>query len=177
MLPWGTVCQGPLPIGSASITHILQKLFIIFGMVACFNVLMQYFYQVAQGNNEKVPSFVTWLEGTLNWIQLQCLRGMTDLQVQHHLKDCLFHGIHKAIHDSVWYLYSTPGTSYSQLMVAARKAVSENEETQERVRARAMMTTDLGEGMAKLGWQIAKLMAELTQTGQGSTHSSAPASP
>ena len=61
-------------------------------------------------------------------------------------------------------------------MVATRKAKSENEETQERVRARAVVTTDPGEGTAKLGQQIAKLMAALTQIGQGSSHSSAPAS-
>ena len=41
----------------------------------------------------------------------------------------------------------------------------------------ATVTTDLEEGMAKLGQQIVKLMAALTQTGQGSSHSSAPASP
>ena len=79
--------------------------------------------------------------------------------------------------NSVWYLYSAPGTSYSQLMVAARKAESENEETQEKVRARAAVTSNPGEGTAELGQQIAKLMAALTQTGQGSSPSSAPGSP
>ena len=102
---------------------------------------------------------------------------MTDLEVQQHLKDHLFHGVGKHIHDSVWYLYSTPRTSYPQLMVATQKAESENEETQERVRARAMVTTNFGERTAKLVQQIAKLMAALTQTEQGSGHSSAPPSP
>ena len=40
----------------------------------------------------------------------------------------LFHGVHKHICDSVQYLYSTPGTSYLQLMAAARKVESKNEE-------------------------------------------------
>ena len=102
---------------------------------------------------------------------------MMDLEAQQHLKDHLFHGIHKHIRDSVWYFYSTPGTSYSQLMVSTRKVESENEETQERVWARGMVTTKLGEGMAELGQQIAKLMAALTQTGQGSGQSSAPPGP
>ena len=40
-----------------------------------------------------------------------------------------------------------------------------------------MVTTDPGEGIVKLGQQIAKLMATLTWTGQGSSPSSAPGSP
>ena len=74
-------------IGStASIDHILQKHSVIFGMVASFNVLMQNFYTVTQGNNEKVPSFAMRLEGTLNEIQLQWSRRMMKLEVQQHLK-------------------------------------------------------------------------------------------
>ena len=46
-------------------------------------------------------------------------------------------------------------------MVSNRKAESENEETWEKVRARAMVTSDLGEGMAELSQQIVKLMASL----------------
>ena len=83
----------------------------------------------------------------------------------------------KHICDTVWYLYSTPGTSYVQLLVATQKAESENEETWEKVRARALVITDLGEGMAELEQWIAKLMAALTQTGQDSSPSSAPGSP
>ena len=41
---------------TASVTEILQKLTIIFNTVASFNVLMQNFYKVTQGNHEKVPS-------------------------------------------------------------------------------------------------------------------------
>ena len=77
---------------TTSVTHILQKLAVIFGTVVSFNVLMQNFYKVTQGNNEKVPSFATRLEGTLNQIRLQCPRRMMDLDVQQHLKDCLFMG-------------------------------------------------------------------------------------
>ena len=69
------------------------------------------------------------LEWTLNQIQLQCQGRMTDLEAQHHLKDHLFHGVCKHICESVQYLYSTPGTSYSQLMVATQKVESKNEET------------------------------------------------
>ena len=60
---------------TASMAHILQKLTIIFGTMASFNVLMQNFYQVTQGNHKKVPSFATRLEGTLNQIRLQYPRS------------------------------------------------------------------------------------------------------
>ena len=50
-------------------------------------------------------------------------------------------------------------------MVAAFKAESENKEIWDKVSARATITTDLGEGMAELGQQIAKLMATMTKAG------------
>ena len=55
---------------TASVAHILQKVTIIFGTMASFGVLMQNFYKVTQGNHDKVPSFATRLEGTLNQIRL-----------------------------------------------------------------------------------------------------------
>ena len=61
--------MGPTTI----VCHILQKLTVIFRAVASFDVLMQNFYKVMQGNHEKVPSFTMRLEGTLNQIRLQCL--------------------------------------------------------------------------------------------------------
>ena len=94
---------------------------------------MQNFCKVSQGNNEKVPSFASRLEGTLHQILLQCPGRMTDLEAQQHFRDCLFHGVRKPIHDYIWYLYSIPGVLYSQLMVAAWKTKSENDETQDQV--------------------------------------------
>ena len=63
---------------TASVSHILQKLTVIFGTVASFDILMQNFYKVMQGNHEKVPSFATRLEGTLNQIWLQCPGPIAD---------------------------------------------------------------------------------------------------
>ena len=98
---------------TASVSNILQKLTIIFGMVASFNVLMQKFYKVTQGNHEKVPSFATRLERTLNQIQLKFPRWIANHEVSWHLKDCLFPwGLHKHIKDSIRYLYSSPETTY-----------------------------------------------------------------
>ena len=70
-----------------------------------------------------------------------------------------------------------PGTSYSQLMVTVCKAESKKEEIWDKVRVRATVATDLGEGVAELGQQIAMLMAALNKAGQGSNPSSSPSSP
>ena len=129
---------------TASMAHIWQKLTIIFGTVTSFDVLMQNFYKVMQGNHKKVPSFPTRPEGTLNQIRLQCPGRVTDLKVQQHLKDCVFHGVCKHIRDSIGYLYSNPGTTYSQLMIVTHKAESENEAAHDKVRARAAVTSDPG---------------------------------
>ena len=75
------------------------------------------------------------------------------------------------------YLYGTPGTSYSQLVLAAQKAESESEETCERLRARTVVTTKPREVKAKLGQQFTQLMATLTQTKLGSSPTSATGSP
>ena len=64
---------------TTSVAHILQKLSVIFSKVASFDVLMQNFYKVTQGNNEKVPSFAMRLKWTLNQIRLQCLGRMMGL--------------------------------------------------------------------------------------------------
>ena len=160
---------------STNVTYILQKLAVTFGTVVSFDVLMKNFYKVTQGNHEKIPSFAMRL-GTLNQIRLQCPRKMTDLEVHQHFKDHLFHGVHKYIRDSIRYLYSTPGTSYSQLIVAVQKAENENEEVLDKVRARAAVANNYGKGTTEIGHEIAKLMAVLTKAGQGSNPANVPSS-
>ena len=64
---------------TASVAHILQKLGVIFGTVASFDVLMQNFYKVTQDNHKKILSFTMRLEGTLNQIRLQCPGRMMEL--------------------------------------------------------------------------------------------------
>ena len=142
---------------TASVREILQKLMIIFGTVTSFDVLMQNIYKVTQGNNEKVPSFATWLEGTLNQIQLKCPGRIADCKVVCHLKDHLFHRVHKHIQDSIRYLHGNPKTTYSQLMVTARKAESKTEDAKERLRAWSSAVTEVSDGSKQLGDQIARL--------------------
>ena len=71
---------------NASVSKILEKLSVIFGTVTSFDVLMQNFYKISQGN-EKVPSFATRLEGTLNQIRIKCSSRIANHEVPSHLKD------------------------------------------------------------------------------------------
>ena len=132
-------CMGP----TASVSTILQKLMVIFGTVASFDVLMQIFYKVTQGSHEKVHSFATRLEGTFNQIQLKCPRWIANCGVSWHLKDYLFHRVCKHIRDSIRYLYGNLETTYSQIMVMAHEAESKMEEAKDKVRARSAVTTEV----------------------------------
>ena len=115
--------------------------------------------------------------GHLNQIRLQCPRRVRDLEVQQHLKDHLFHRVCKHIKNSIRYLHSSPRTTYSQLMIAAQKAESENQEAHDKVRARSATITDSVEGTTELRHQTAKLMAALTRAEQGNSPTSTPNSP
>ena len=159
---------------TAGVSDILEKLSVIFGTVASFDVLMQNFYKISQGN-KKVPSFAMQLEGTLNQIQIKCPGRIANHEVPSHLKDRLFHSVKKHIRDSMRYLYINLQTTYSELVVAARRAESKTEET--KVKAWSAAATEVPTGSKELGDQIARLMAALTRAEQ-STHSvSAPSSP
>ena len=136
---------------TASVSKILEKLSVIFGTVMSFDVLMQNFYKISQGGNEKVPSFMTRLEGTLNQIRIKCPGRIAHHEVPGHLKDQLFHGVKKHVRDSIRYLYSNPQTTYSELVVSARRAESETEET--KVKARSAATTEVPSGSKELGDQ------------------------
>ena len=135
---------------------------------------MQHFHKITQGNNKKVPSFTTRLEGTLNQIRLRCPRQITDREVPWHLKEWLFHGVQKYVRDLIRYLYGNSKTTYSELMVAVCRAESEMEETKERVKARSGASIEVASGSKELGDQIARLMAALTRVEQGSCPASAP---
>ena len=93
-------CMSP----TISMARILQKLMVNFSTVALFNILMQNFYKVTQGNHEKLPSFATRLEGTLLQIRLQCPGRIANQEVLQHLKDCLFHGVCKPLIPNSWSL-------------------------------------------------------------------------
>ena len=159
---------------TASVSNIMQKLTVIFGTVTSFDILMQNFYKVTQGNHEKVSSFTTRLEGTLNQIWLKCPGWIADCEVPWHLKDHLFHGVQKHIRDSIQSLYSNPMTTYSELMVEACKAESETEEAWDKVRAKSTVVTESVDGSTELSNQIGRLMAALSRAEQGNCPASTP---
>ena len=79
---------------------------------------------------------------------------MMDWEVQQHLKGCLFHGVCKTYSRFHQVSLQHPRTSYLQLEVASQKAESENEEIQDKVRARAAVATDSRDETTELGQQI-----------------------
>ena len=72
--------------------------------------------------------YVTQMEGVWNAVQQKCpvMLGMSE--VQKHLRDCISHGPHKQLCDSMCYLYDDMRIMYPQLMTAAKKAASEQED-------------------------------------------------
>ena len=83
--------------------------------------------------------------------------------------------VRKHVRDSIWYLYGNPQTTYCELVVTARRAERETEETKVKVRSPA--TTEVPSSSKELGDQIARLMAALTRAEQGSCPASTPSSP
>ena len=73
------------------------------------------------------------------------------------------------------YLYSNLRTTYSELVVMARRAESKTEET--KVKAWSASATEVPTGSKELGDQIARLMAALTRAEQSTCSVSAPSSP
>ena len=162
---------------TAGVSYILDKLTVIFRTVALFDVLMQNFYKITQGNNKKVPSFTTRLEGTLNQIRLRWPKQITDCEVPWHLKEWLFHGFQKYVRDFIRYLYGNSKTTYSELVIAAHWVESKMEETKERFKTRSAASTEVATGSRELRAQIARLMDALTRVEQGSHPASVPNSP
>ena len=109
----------------ATSVDIIKKFKWLYGSVESFDTLMQEFYQIVQGKNERVQTIVLWLEWALKAIKWQHPHAMTDKEGIKHLKDHLFHGLKSDIHNTLCYMYDTPNLQYSQLVIAARKAETE----------------------------------------------------
>ena len=93
----------------APVSEYINKLELKDGTAVSFDVLIQMFYKLQQGMMEKVPIDVTQLEGVLNVVQQEYPHMLSVGKVLNHLRDCLFHGLHKQLYDSVHYLYDTKG--------------------------------------------------------------------
>ena len=57
--------------------EIFNKLELVYGTMASFNILMQTFCKLQQGKMENMTLHVTWLEGVLNVVQQEYLLIMS----------------------------------------------------------------------------------------------------
>ena len=89
---------------------------------------MQKFYKLQQGKTEKVTVYVIQLEGAPNAVQQEYPTMLSVSKVHKKVRDHLFHGIHKQLHDSMCYFYDDTRIMYPQLVTAAHKAESEQED-------------------------------------------------
>ena len=69
----------------ALVAEILNKLELVYGTMASFDILMQNFYNLQQGKIEKVILYITWLEVALNVVQKEYLMMLSASEVQQHL--------------------------------------------------------------------------------------------
>ena len=90
-----------------------------------FDTLMQEFYTIIKGKSERVQTFVLCLEQALKVMKQQNPYAMTEEEGENHLKDEMFHGLRHNIGNVLHYMYNKPDSQYSQLVMAARKAVTE----------------------------------------------------
>ena len=157
---------------TASVSNILQNVMVIFGMVASFDMLMQNFYKVTQGNHEKVPLFTMRLEGTLNQIRLKCPRWIADCEVTWYITNWLrTSGIPSDIYTAI----PRPPTPSWWSQPAKQKVR----------RRRPKTKSGLGLLQPQKQWmalkelcnQIVRLMATLTRAEHGNNPASAPNSP
>ena len=110
---------------TVSLEEMLTKLDTVYGAVSSFDSLMMGFYSVMQEKGEGVRGFATRLERNLNEIHSQYPNRLPDYDREKHLKERLFHGMRKGLRDTIRFRYEIPGTTYSSLLLSARKAETE----------------------------------------------------
>ena len=93
-LLWGAVADLGHYLGPhAPVSEIINKLELLYGTIASFHVLIQKFYKLHKGEMEKIPAYMTLMEGALDAVQQECLNLLSIGKVQKHLRVHLFHGI------------------------------------------------------------------------------------
>ena len=75
---------------------------------------------------EHVQAYATRMKGALNQIRTKFPHILGDIDMGIHLRDRLFYGIIKALQDSICYLYDNDKVMYAELLIACRKAETEN---------------------------------------------------
>ena len=111
----------------ATLDDIIKRFKWLYGSVESFDTLMQEFFQIVQGKNERVQTFVLHLDRALKVIKQHHPHAMTEEEGAKHLKNHLFHGLKPNIHNAPHYMYDKSDSQYSQLVMAARKAEAETQ--------------------------------------------------
>ena len=106
----------------APVLHMINKLELTYGIVASFDILMQSFYRLQEAKTERVPVYITHLEGTLRAIWEDHLHMMSVVEIQSLLCDHLFNSLWKPLCDLLCYLYDDPQETYPQIVTAPIKA-------------------------------------------------------
>ena len=109
----------------ATLDGIIKRFKWLYGSVESFDTLMQEFYRIVQGKNERAQTFVLHLEKVLKAIKQQHPYPMTGEEGVKHLKDHMFHGLRPNIHNALCYMYDKPDSQNSELVMAARKDETE----------------------------------------------------
>ena len=104
---------------------ILKKFTKIYGNVKSFDLLMRDFYRADQGEDETIPSFAIRIEGLLSQIRDRFPNQLPHQEEQRLLKDCLFYGSRKSIHDSVKYCFADASIDYMHFLEECRKSEDE----------------------------------------------------
>ena len=99
----------------AQVSQMVDKFELVYNTMASFNILMQYFYRLQQVKTERVPAYVTHMEGALSTIQKDYPYMLSPAELQNH-------------YDFLHYLCDDPCISYPQLVTVAQKAKSEQED-------------------------------------------------
>ena len=77
------------------VLEIINMLELVYGTLASFDILI--LYKLQQGKAEKVTLYVIQLAGALNSVQQEYLKMLSASEVQQHLRNQLFHGLHKQL--------------------------------------------------------------------------------
>ena len=120
---WGEVREFTAAVG---FEESVEKVEDRFGEKWTADGLQQDFYKIAQGKNEKVRQFARILEAQFKKLKEKVPRCYDNGM----LKECLFHGMHQQLKDSIQFCYKREETTYEELFREAVEAEKEkNPET------------------------------------------------
>ena len=110
----------------ATVKAILQKLEMMHGAVAPFDVMMRRIFNISQAKGENVTQYATKLESAVASVRRDHPIQVVQVNLGSSMRDRFYQGLKKTLKESLRYLYDT-GAPYESILVAARKAEAEVE--------------------------------------------------